>query len=522
MKKSNQYYIINRNYVISPLQYRALLLEMQKKNILIYSNTGLSSTQIGLTAEVFEALNTAENELKVVLCDNELPNCYFNRNHNLAGCIACQSRLHKVLDLTGIPVKNRYPLKQHKDYDKYTFPIFENLKALLDYKYNGIDIGRGVASSIISYYRDYEVNSEKFGDLIALELKKAMLVLDFFEDFIEEHSIDEIYLFNGRFAEVRPLMKYAQAKDIPFYTIESGTLNHYHLYKNCLPHSIENNTLEILDSWENADMEERIEIAKEFFINRRSGNEKLGLSFTKKQQKDLLPNSFDFSKKNIAIFNSSEDEFKVITEWETSLYKDQNEAIFSLVERFKNEPDYHFYLRIHPNLIEVDNQQIRELENYEQENLSIILPNDNVDSYCLIDSCAKTLCFGSTMGAEANYWGKPSILYGNSFYMNLDCTYTPNSFEELVELILDDHLKTKDNLGSLKYGYYLSTFGSPTQIIEFENGKVSKIKDEDLKTFYANSLGLGLRYAGNIKQWFKAHKIYFGENLKIKDVGKYK
>ncbi len=494
---------------------------MQKKNILIYSNTGLTSLQIGLTAEVFSLLNKEENNLKVVLCDNVLHNCFFNRSHNILGCIACQSRLHKILDLVGIPAENRIKLKFNPNGSDITIPNFDNLSELLRYTYKGIDIGRGAASSIITYYRDYEISSAKYKDILDLELKKSMLVVDFFEEFLNNESIDEIYLFNGRFSEVRPLMKLAQATKIPFYTIESGTVNHYHLYDNCLPHSIENSTLEIHDMWTKAAPQERLEIAEEFFFNRRTGNEKLGFSFTKKQQRDLLPDHFDFKKKNIAIFNSSEDEFKVITEWETDLYKDQNSAIFQLVEHFKDKADYHFYLRIHPNLTEVDNQQLHELRAYSQDNLTIILPEENVDSYCLIDSCEKALCFGSTMGAEATFGGKPSILYGNSFYMNLNCTYVPKSFEELESLILDDHLVPKDKLGALMYGYYLSTFGSPVEIIEFEDGKVSKIKDVKLKTFYPNALGLGFRYLGNIKQWFKAHYAYFGKKLNLKDLKKY-
>jgi hypothetical protein len=494
---------------------------MQKKDILIYSNTGLTSIQIGLTAEVLALLNKEENNLKVVLCDNVLHNCFFNRSHNLLGCIACQSRLHKILDLVGIPAKNRIKLKVLPEQLDVAIPNFKNLSELLGYNYKGIDIGRGAASSIISYYRDYEISSEKYHDIISLELKKSILVVDFFEKFIKEEAVDEIYLFNGRFAEVRPLLKLAEKYNIPFYTIESGTINHFELYANSLPHSIVENTIQIHNYWEKADPVKRKEVAELFYTNRRTGNEHLGLSFTKKQQRDLLPKDFDKSKNNIAIFNSSEDEFKVLTEWQTDLYQDQNEAIFNLVEHFKNRIEYHFYLRIHPNLSAVENQQIRELKESKHTNLTVILPNDHVDSYGLVDACDKVITFGSTMGAEANYWGKPSILYGNSFYVNLNCTYVPKSFAELEALILDDNLASNDKLGSLKYGYYLSSYGTAPEIVEFKNGKVSKVKEVKLRTFYLNAFGIGIRYLGNIKQWFQSHYAYFGKKLGLKDFKKY-
>ena len=41
---------------------------------------------------------------------------------------------------------------------------------------------------------------------------------------------------------------------------------------------------------------------------------------------DQLPANFDASLMNIAIFNSSEDEMKVIEEWKLDLYKSQNEV----------------------------------------------------------------------------------------------------------------------------------------------------------------------------------------------------
>ena len=58
---------------------------------LIYSNTGLTSKQIGLTGEVIKRLQESGHEVKIVMCDNVLDNCYFNRTHNVLACVSCQS-----------------------------------------------------------------------------------------------------------------------------------------------------------------------------------------------------------------------------------------------------------------------------------------------------------------------------------------------------------------------------------------------------------------------------------------------
>jgi len=81
----------------------------------------------------------------------------------------------------------------------------------------------------------------------------------------------------------------------------------------------------------------------------------------------------------------------------------------------------------------------------------------------------KVVTFGSTVGIEAPFWGKPSILGGRAVYQQLGSTYNPDSHEELMGLLLTSGLPPNDKLGSLMYGYFYNTFGIPFQYYKGEN-----------------------------------------------------
>ena len=66
----------------------------------------------------------------------------------------------------------------------------------------------------------------------------------------------------------------------------------------------------------------------------------------------------------------------------------------------------------------------------------------------------KVIVFGSTMGVEACYWRKPSILIGKSWYLGLDVCHKPSTRCEIIRLINSD-IKPKSKLDAIKYAYFL-------------------------------------------------------------------
>jgi hypothetical protein len=93
------------------------------------------------------------------------------------------------------------------------------------------------------------------------------------------------------------------------------------------------------------------------------------------------------------------------------------------------------------------------LEN-EYDNITVIPAWSNASTYTVMENCDKVISFGSTMGIESSYWGKPSILLGPSSYFYDDVAYIPKTKEEILDLLKMD-LRPKFNIEILKFGAYI-------------------------------------------------------------------
>ena len=67
--------------------------------------------------------------------------------------------------------------------------------------------------------------------------------------------------------------------------------------------------------------------------------------------------------------------------------------------------------------------------------MTVISPSEDINSYDLLDASDKVVIFGSTIGLEASYWGKPVILLGCSWYYYENVCYIPKSLNELNTLL---------------------------------------------------------------------------------------
>lgn len=352
---------------------------------------------------------------------------------------------------------------------------FESVEALKNYSFDNENIGIGVASSLISILRDHRFDTRRYRDKVSRELTTSVQVYMLLKHELSEFKPDRVYLFNGRIATHLPATLLCKRLGIEFVTYEVATThNRYLLRLNSTSHSISAMHDEIELLWSAGD-NQREKIAHRFFEQRRAGVDQDNfLSFTKYQKKSLLPEGFDFSKRNIAIFNSTIDEYFAVKGWENPLYlPDETAGIGQILEAFESDDCYMFYLRVHPHMKEVANttsqlQDIRQLD-ARFKNLYVVWPEDVIDSYALMEASEKIITFGSTIGIEAAYWGKPSILAGRALYEYLDCVYTPKSHEELVSLLMQDLVALPADT-ALKYGYREMSHGIPFEFFKQTDG----------------------------------------------------
>ncbi|MEZ0184338.1 hypothetical protein AB9T89_19000 [Flavobacterium oncorhynchi] len=340
---------------------------------------------------------------------------------------------------------------------------FNSIQELKKFEFKGTNIGIGVASSIISLYRDHLLDLKKYYKKILKEIKIAASVVSTLEITSKEIDPDLVYVFNGRMSSYSPVIQYCKKKQIKFKVFEfTSRYDKYHILNGAIPHDVAYRELEMKNTWnKNHDLEAKTKISKNFFESQRKGISLMEGSFITNQIENQIP-FLDKNKEIITFFNSSIDEFASVPGWENYIYvyDDETEAIWDICKKFENDETKQFILRIHPNLKFLNNSQVQNLEKLKDlNNLIIVDPTSSVSSYSLIDASDKIITFGSTIGIEACYFGKPSILLGMSFFDNLDVAYLPATKNDLFEMINNKILKAKSVENVHIYGYWWMTFG---------------------------------------------------------------
>jgi len=401
------------------------------------------------------------HEVFFVICDADLKTCFINPDHKMSICYACQSKVKNGLNMLAVPNSNVFRLSQF-DVGNISFEhSFSSMSELKKYRYKDSDIGYAVASSLVTRFRDHQLDTVKYRKEINRGLTTAIIVHEKGEQILQTIKPNVVIMFNGRFLEYRPMMRLCEKKGIDFYTHErGGKMDRYMLRKNSTPHSIAFVKTEIDELWGNGG-DEKIMTGKKFFLDRRNKVVQSWSVYTKDQEVGSLPAGFDKTKKNIAFFNSSMDEYEGIPDFSNPLYEDDNIGIGNICQSFLDNENYHFYLRVHPNLKGLDNAQNRAINNLGARfnNLTIIQAADSIDTYELMEAVDLVITFGSTMGVEALYWNKPALLLGKAFYEGLEGIIQPKDHEEVVYYI-NNMPVAASNASAVKYGYWCISYGT--------------------------------------------------------------
>ncbi len=462
--------------------------------LLFFTSHNLWTSHFETELEIIEQALAEGHEVHQLGCFAELSRCDHNMEGDLESCLRCLKRRKAGADLlSSQPIRHSLTdflhNEDHKEIANQTFQ-FESVEDVKAISYHGANIGIGVISSLISLLRTTSFDVAQHRELVQSYLKDTLTVYLSVKRAVEKINPDKVYFFNGRFAHVRAAMHVCQHMNVDFGIHERGhDIHHYEVYRNHLPHSIENFTRNALELWEQSNSQEREATGKLFYEKRREGASVQWYSFVKDQAQDLLPENWSSDQQNIVIFNSSEDEMAAIgEEWKNHLYPSQLEAVKRICRDFEGETDYHFYLRMHPNLANAQPSEYLPFYELDQlANLTVIKPESKISTYKLIDTASKIISFGSTVGIEACFWGKPSILAGKTFYKDLEGTYNPQSHEEVIKLIRE-HLGPRPIEGALIYGHYFSSFGKAFQWVSAFNFDKVHFKGNDLTKVKVNKI----------------------------------
>jgi Capsule polysaccharide biosynthesis protein len=428
----------------------------------LYADTPHFETELELANDLLDE----GAEVHVLRCTGQLGACLKNPEHKELVCRLCVSKIDN-----GLLTLSRRRL--HVSVLPTTVPDprlpreFASVDELKHFVLDGANLGRGVYSTVCGRaHKDTQLDTRRYAAMIRTELGAAAAVYAAVRDTLARLRPDRVYVFNGRFSTCFAVIEACKQAGVTYLTHErGGAPDRYLLREQALPHDLKLNTAEIEHVWGNGGPDKEV-IARSWFEERRAGVERSWESFTKEQAVGRLPDSFEPSRRNIAVFNSTMEEYASIEGWESPVYSDEVVGLRQIVDSLAVHTNVHVYLRVHPHLKQIarqDNYQLREYTELASraKNLTVIWPESPVHTYALLDHCDVALTFGSTVGVEACFWGKPSVLAGRALYERLDCAYTAANHAGIMRLLLDDKLEIKRQDNALRYSYWETVRGFP-------------------------------------------------------------
>ncbi|HIK35224.1 MAG TPA: hypothetical protein IGQ15_05960 [Thermosynechococcus sp. M98_K2018_005] len=337
-----------------------------------------------------------------------------------------------------------------KQVDKCT-----NLEEISQVKLDeNINIGLGVASSYCSRFSDPNADLKE-SYWIEAYFKSAISMYLSTDKVINLFQPKNVIVFNGRTAYTRPVVETCQKHGVQVLYYEFGaTLNHYYISPYS-PHDLRVTRLQIQQLWQSNKSDQKITIAKSFFL-RKSKGEDIGnfYSFVQRQKKNLIPKKCKTYR--WTYYSSSDDELFFVDPSfiNYSIFKSQAEAIEWLIEYVDNLDDIELVIRVHPHK-DKKSKRLRDYwNNLQGKNILVVKSNSPVDSYELARTSDLVITYASTMGIEAAYLGKPVILIGDAAYKGLDCVYEPSNVEELKRYLSLKELTPKPVENTLPFGYF--------------------------------------------------------------------
>jgi len=438
---------------------------------LVQIPTGLSSPELEILLSRAQAsINDSSSKTIIVSCSGGAGYaCSLNIYGLKPICSVCKSLVRKgISELKGDYELIETPSIANLSGTKiFNNSIFNSRYLIKQYSISNVDIGQSAYSSYIGLSRDQDLE----GFLSEWSLKRLVNssahLIDWYQKLLDDFQVTRVILYNGRQSQYRPLLRIAQNKRIPVDVMEFSGQNHQcvYLFENELPQDLNalegsiNNVFEDLSTKKDVN-----EIAFQYYAFKRSGGVVNDIrSYVLGQKAGLLPKDWDMSKHNVVIFNSSEDEYAAVGgEYDKTLYRNQTDAITRLCESLSDDAEIVLWLRIHPNLKGVHWTFAKKLLELADlfPNIHVIPGNSKVSSYALLDACNTALSFGSTMGIEAAYWRKPSILVGRCVYEKFGSVYTPQSHSEVISLVRNRMLGPLAIDGALKIAFFWKVGGN--------------------------------------------------------------
>jgi hypothetical protein len=419
--------------------------EISDRNIAVYLNMASMSPPIELHATMIRDLLSRGNKVTVYVCDSSFRSPMDNPFNRAS---MQRFKMFRVKDaIRDLKVKFKIiNLKKSKE------EVPEKTSVALE---------TGVMSSFASLLRAQNKDEimGKWAESYNSMLSSAKKLYNYFIDEITNECYDFVFMFNGRFGCVRPVLEVARDLHIGFGLYEVKKSINEIVFVNELVHSIDGNTKKALAFYEKNKNAAEIN-AKRFFEKKIENKDTGDPIYTKKQKHGSLPEEIqDTIKKIVAIFPTTEDEYKFIgKEWDGYVPESQVDEIYKLASSLPRD-EYVLVVKMHPNQISTAENTIEKYLYLARKYSHIVVeqPLSEKDTYALMNRADFVVTFASTIGVEACYASKPVILIGDTNWGRMNVSYNVHSGTDAGELIRRG-LEPKPKLGAIIWGNYLLSY----------------------------------------------------------------
>ena len=455
-----------------------------KKTVLISSSYGLWPI---LEYELDMAKRKLDDGYRVIFltCEGDVPSCEANKSDNgkpiKRHCLECKSRVKHGLgwlqtednQLSVISHKKLFPEQQEyidstlDSLSKYDEAHIRSLVNIGD-----IDIFESSISALITELQVSKPCFSQHFKKLKLHLRVAMESYYSAVNILEEWSVDEVYIYNGRFPKYRPILRVANkiGLAVKVYEYPYSGFENYITIDGTYPHDFGNTSklIQLVVTSSPLPEEKIISEGKNWFRERMIDKTQLAEpmlpSFNHWQNTGEM-GEWEDNLYNIVFFVSSEHEYYAIKEVKETQPYGQIEALRTILSATRTAL---VNVRVHPNLQDRDPLFLSQLMDLEDEKrIKIIDASSSIDSYELMSKADLIVSFGSTTGIEAAFLGKPVITIGASLYDAFPATALAYTHNELLELVTDaennDYSKfpsiTQRNVEACKFAYGYCNFG---------------------------------------------------------------
>lgn len=286
------------------------------------------------------------------------------------------------------------------------------------------------------------------------------------KSFLQTEKPDTVFLYNGRFLKERAVWEACKELSVTvvfFEQFNPDWQGRYFLFAE--PTHSPHYRSEVMQRFGQKIRDEEprkfFSTGEEWFLNRRLGRTQ---HYTKNQNFD---SELDLQKPFFVFFHSSEDEL-LTTNLTSTPWGDQFSAITAVLETLQEIGNYDLVIRMHPNLLHKSNREIVTWNDFGKELakeysfVHYVASDSAVSSYKLMEQSVGVITVGSTIGVEAAFFERKSILIGRAFHEYMEITQNPATKDELarvlsIDLTSQELQKAKHN--ALNYAVFHSQGG---------------------------------------------------------------